>query len=61
MEKKLIARVRPGVADTLACFEPRRALRRLDFPTLERPRKAISGMDGAGNCASERAEMTNLE
>lgn len=53
MEKKLMARVRPGVEETFACFEPRSALRRLDFPTLERPRKAISGMDGAGNCAGE--------
>lgn len=56
-----MARVRPGVADTLACFEPRSAFSRLDLPTLERPRKAISGMDGAGNCAGERAEMRNFE
>ena len=61
MEKKLIARVRPGVEETLACFEPRSAFSRLDFPTLERPRKAISGMNGAGNCAGESAEMTNFE
>lgn len=61
MEKKLMARVRPGVADTLAIFDPRSALSRLDLPTLERPRKAISGMEGAGNCAGEWAEMTNLE
>jgi len=54
-------RVRPGVADTLACFEPRSAFSRLDLPTLERPRKAISGMEGAGNCAGEKAEMRNFE
>lgn len=53
MEKKLMERVRPGVEDTLACFEPRRAFSRLDLPTLERPRKAISGIAGVGNCAGE--------
>jgi hypothetical protein len=44
-----MARVRPGVEETLACFESRSAFRRLDLPTLERPRKAISGTDGSGN------------
>lgn len=61
MAKKLMARVRPGVEETLAWFEPSSAFSRLDLPTLERPRKAISGMEGAGNCAGERAERTNLE
>lgn len=61
MEKKLMARVRPGVDETLACFEPRRAFSKLDLPTLERPRKAISGTEGAGNCAGESAESMNLE
>lgn len=56
-----MARVRPGVAETFANFEPRSAFNKLDLPTLERPRKAISGMDGAGNCAGECAEMTNFE
>jgi hypothetical protein len=59
MEKKLMARVRPGVEETLACFDPRSAFSRLDLPTFERPRKAISGTEGAGNCAGESAEMRN--
>ena len=61
MAKKLMARVRPGVEETLACLESSSALSRLDLPTLERPRKATSGMDGAGNCAGEWAESRNLE
>ena len=55
-----MARVRPGVEETLAWFEPSSAFSRLDLPTLERPRKAISGADGSGNCAGEWAEMMNL-
>lgn len=56
-----MARVRPGVAETLACFEPSSAFSKLDLPTFDRPRKAISGIEGAGNCAGECAEMTNFE
>jgi hypothetical protein len=33
----------------------------LDLPTFERPRKAISGAAGAGNCAGSTAAMTNLD
>lgn len=58
--KKLIARVRPGVEETLAWREPRSALIRLDLPTLERPRKANSGADGGGKCAGAVAERRNL-
>lgn len=57
--KKLIARVRPGVDETLAALSPTSAFNKLDLPTLERPRKAISGTVGAGNCAAERAESRN--
>jgi hypothetical protein len=60
MEKKLMERVLPGVEETCACFEPRSAFRRLDLPTLERPRKAISGMVGGGKCSGEIAESRNL-
>ena len=42
-EKKLMARVRPGVEEVWASFEPRSALMRELFPTFERPRKATSG------------------
>ena len=38
-----MARVRPGVDEVCACLEPSRALMSDDLPTLERPRKAISG------------------
>jgi hypothetical protein len=42
-EKKLIARVRPGVDDTFASRDPRRELISEDFPTFDRPRNATSG------------------
>src|SRR5580692_10445044 len=54
-----MARVRPGVDDTLAALSPTRAFNRLDLPTFERPRKAISGTDGAGNCAADKADSRN--
>jgi hypothetical protein len=41
--KKLIARVRPGVDDTRASFDPSSALISEDFPTFDLPRNAISG------------------
>ena len=44
--KKLIARVRPGVELVRASFVPTRELITLDLPTLDRPRKAISGKLG---------------
>ena len=54
-----MARVRPGVDETLAAFSPTSAFSRLDLPTLERPRNAISGRPGAGNCAGAMAESRN--
>src|SRR5690242_699383 len=60
MPKKLILRVRPGVALTCATFASRRELIRLDLPTLERPRNAISGGPGAGNCSRAVADLMNL-
>ena len=48
-------RVRPGVELVRASLVPTRELITLDFPTLERPRKAISGIDGAGKCAASVA------
>src|ERR1700722_14212916 len=53
-------RVRPGVLLVRANFEPTRELITLDFPTLDRPRNAISGTPGAGNCFKSLAESTNL-
>ena len=38
-----MARVRPGVEETFASFEPSSLLISDDLPTLERPRKATSG------------------
>ena len=58
--KKLMARVRPGVEETLASLEPRSLLMSDDLPTLERPRKAISGTDGTGNCSGAKAEIRNF-
>ena len=58
--KKLIARVRPGVDETFASTDPSSALIMLDLPTFERPRKAISGTLGGGNCAGLVAESKNL-
>jgi hypothetical protein len=52
-------RVRPGVLLVRASFAPTSALIRLDFPTLERPRKAISGTVGAGKCVKSLAESMN--
>src|SRR5271154_2503462 len=57
--KKLIAPIRPGVEETLAAFSPTKALSRLDLPTFDRPRKAISGTCVAGNCPASIAESKN--
>jgi hypothetical protein len=54
-----MARVRPGVCETLAAFSPTSIFSRLDLPTFERPKKAISGTSGAGKCAASRAESMN--
>src|SRR6202521_1182115 len=57
--KKLILRVRPGVLLVRASFAPTSALITLDLPTLERPRKAISGTPGAGKCVKSLADSIN--
>jgi len=59
ISKKLMLRVRPGVELVRASLEPTRELMTLDLPTLERPRKAISGKLGTGNCAASVAAAKN--
>jgi hypothetical protein len=49
-------RVRPGVELVRASFVPTRELMTLDLPTLERPRKAISGRPGAGKWVTSVAD-----
>src|ERR1700681_461315 len=49
-------RVRPGVLLVRASFAPTSELITLDFPTLERPRKAISGTPGGGKCVKSLAD-----
>src|SRR5271169_228555 len=56
--KKLMVWVRPGVLLVFAILSATSELMRLDLPTLERPRKAISGALGAGNCLGSAAEVT---
>src|SRR5438093_6675731 len=58
--KKLIICVRPGVLLTRAIVVPTSEFSRLDLPTFERPRKAISGAPGAGKCAASTADVRNL-
>ena len=50
--------VRPGVLLVFAILLPTSELIRLDLPTFERPRKAISGAPGGGNCRGSAAEVT---
>src|ERR1051325_635572 len=60
ISKKLSDCVRPGVEDVRA--RPRtesRELIRLDLPTLERPKKAISGFASRGQSASVNALLRN--
>src|SRR5271156_25346 len=52
-------RVRPGVLLVRASFAPTSELIRLDLPTFERPRKAISGTLGAGKCVRSLADSMN--
>src|ERR1700692_3547101 len=52
-------RVRPGVLLVRASFVPTRELITLDFPTFDRPRKAISGTPGAGKCVKSLADSIN--
>src|SRR5579884_1178161 len=54
---KLMVCVRPGVELTWAIFCPSSALIKLDLPTFERPRKAISGAVGAGKCSGAAADF----
>src|SRR5580698_3184721 len=61
ISKKLMARVRPGVELVRATLSPTSELMTLDLPTLERPRKAISGREGAGKCAASVAAARNRE
>jgi hypothetical protein len=49
-------RVRPGVLLVRASFVPTSELITLDFPTLDRPRKAISGKVGEGKCDKSLAD-----
>src|SRR5215469_16103119 len=60
MPMKLMVCVRPGVELTCASFCPSRELIKLDFPTLERPRKANSGGPSAGKNLGSAAEVRNL-
>src|SRR4030088_3405996 len=59
-EKKLIARVRPGVEETFASREPSSELINEDFPTFDRPRNATSGAPyvfaSEGKCATSVAD-----
>src|SRR3981081_131910 len=59
-EKKLIARVRPGVEETFASREPSSELISEDFPTFDRPRNATSGAPyvfaSEGKCATSVAD-----
>src|SRR6185295_18364224 len=60
MSKKFSDWVRPGVDEVRA--RPRtlsRQLMRLDLPTLERPRKAISGFKSRGQSSSLNALLRN--
>src|ERR1700719_4901269 len=59
ISKKLMLRVRPGVELVRASFAPTSALITLDLPTLERPRKAISGRLGTGKCDTSVAAARN--
>src|SRR5271169_2143378 len=57
--KKLMVWVRPGVLLVFAILSVTSELIRLDLPTFERPRNAISGALGAGNCFGSAALVTN--
>lgn len=60
MSKKFSDCVRPGVEEVRA--SPRtwsKELMRLDLPTLERPRKAISGFASRGQSSSLKALLRN--
>src|SRR5450631_3347635 len=52
-------RVRPGVLLVRASFAPTSEFMTLDFPTLDRPKKAISGTVRAGKWLKSLAESIN--
>ena len=53
--------MRPGVLEVLARpFCPVKAFIILDFPTLERPAKATSGMSVNGSCSNFATPRTKL-
>src|SRR5215831_18522112 len=54
-------RVRPGVELVRASLVPTSELITLDLPTFDRPRKAISGTEGTGKCATSVAAARNRE
>jgi hypothetical protein len=53
--------VRPGVELVRASLVPTSELITLDLPTLDRPRKAISGIDGAGKWETSVAAARNRD
>jgi hypothetical protein len=55
----LMLRVRPGVELVFAILLPTSELITLDLPTLDRPRKAISGSTGAGKWPTSVAAVIN--
>src|SRR5690348_18379582 len=60
MRKKLILWVRPGVFEVRASpLLPSKELINDDFPTLERPRKAISGRLPSTQWSRSKALLTN--
>src|SRR3954465_7658188 len=61
ISKKLMLRVRPGVELVRASLVPTSELITLDLPTLERPRKAISGSVGAGKWETSVAAARNRD
>jgi hypothetical protein len=61
MTKKLMVWVLPGVALTLANPRwPNNRLRSDDFPTFDRPAKAISGHPDRGNSLGREHEQANV-
>src|SRR5215471_4677228 len=61
ISKKLMLRVRPGVELVRASLVPTSELMTLDFPTFERPRKAISGTEGTGKWDTSVAAARNCD
>jgi hypothetical protein len=55
-KNRLMVCVRPGVPEVRAIFSPMSALMSDDFPTLERPAKAISGTASVGKSPASGKE-----